>query len=311
MTLDILTWGLRMGVLTSVLIGLVLLVRRPFVRYFGAEATFLLWSLPILRLIMPDFRLPVKHDITPLQALSFEEIELFMRNSFEAAPNAAPETLPAARPIMTANPVDMTVIILSVWIGIGALWLVYNLVRHYKFTRLLRDVSTLPDKGLIDLADQAQAKMRLKRRVQILIAPKDIGPFVTGIIRPLIIVPHNFTEQYSEQAQLFSLCHEISHIKRADVLWVFILLIFRAIHWYNPLVHYAGRRFRLDQEAACDAHTLSKFRGDGDAYDYAMILMANETSNRGQASHSHQMPALSLALTNLSTNLSNGEPHEN
>ena len=228
---DLLTWGLRMGVLTSVLIGLVLLVRRPFVRYFGAEATFLPWSLPILRLIMPDFRLPVKHDIAPLQALSFEEIELFMRNSFEAAPSAAPETLPASPPIEAVNSVDVTALILSVWIGIGALWLLYNLVRHYKFTRLLRYVSTLPDKGLIDLAAQAQIKMGLKRRVQTLIAPKDIGPFVTGVIRPLIIVPHNFTEQYSEQAQLFSFCHEMSHIKRADVLWAFVLLIFRAIHW--------------------------------------------------------------------------------
>ena len=52
--IDLLNWGLRTGVVITGLIGLVLLLRRPFARYFGAEATFLLWSLPLIRLCMPD-----------------------------------------------------------------------------------------------------------------------------------------------------------------------------------------------------------------------------------------------------------------
>ena len=38
--IDLLNWGLRTGVVITGLIGLVLLLRRPFARYFGAEATF-------------------------------------------------------------------------------------------------------------------------------------------------------------------------------------------------------------------------------------------------------------------------------
>jgi len=54
MTYDILLWGLRTGLVVSGLIGLVLLLRRPFAKYLGAEATFLLWNLPFLRFLMPD-----------------------------------------------------------------------------------------------------------------------------------------------------------------------------------------------------------------------------------------------------------------
>jgi len=60
MTYELLQWGLRTGLVISGLIGLVLLLRRPFAKYFGAEATFLLWSLPFLRFCLPDVYLPAK-----------------------------------------------------------------------------------------------------------------------------------------------------------------------------------------------------------------------------------------------------------
>ncbi|MEP1231471.1 MAG: M56 family metallopeptidase [Litorimonas sp.] len=306
MTYEILTWGLRMGVLTSVLIGLVLLIRRPFVKYFGAQATFLLWSLPALRLIMPDIRLPVKHDIAPFQEVSFEQMEMFMRGRFDVDPVPASNALPIIPPIEATSSMDIAGWIVFIWIGVGALWMSYHMTRHYKFAHLLKDVSSMPAVSMNTMITQAQSKMGLARAPQVLVAPKNIGPFVTGVIKPLIIVPNNFVTNYSKEAQLFALCHEMSHIKRRDFIWAFALLIFRAVHWYNPLVHYAARRFRLDQEAACDAHSLSKFSGDGDTYDYAMTLLMNEHTDKDPDNKRGAMPALSLALTKLP----NGASHD-
>jgi len=74
MTYDILLWGLRTGLVVSGLIGLVLLLRRPFATYLGAEATFLLWSLPALRLIMPDIYVSAEQNqlASPAQYLPFD-----------------------------------------------------------------------------------------------------------------------------------------------------------------------------------------------------------------------------------------------
>ena len=63
MTSDILTWGVPMFDYVCGMIVLILLIRRPVAKYFGTEATFLLWSIPALRLLMPNIRLPVKNDI--------------------------------------------------------------------------------------------------------------------------------------------------------------------------------------------------------------------------------------------------------
>ena len=47
------TWLLDTLVWTGVLIALVLAVRQPVARHFGAKIAYALWALPLLRLIMP------------------------------------------------------------------------------------------------------------------------------------------------------------------------------------------------------------------------------------------------------------------
>jgi len=306
MTEELLQWGLRTGLVVSGLIGLVLLLRRPFAKYLGAEATFLLWSLPALRLLMPEVRLPVKDSIefAPLNALPYAEMELFMAGMFNDK-EAVGENITA--PVPALNQIDILGIIAVLWVAGGVLWLSYHLIRHYKFSRLLRNVSSLPDASLTANIEKARQLMGLTRSPKIMTAPKAIGPLVTGIINPLIIVPKDFAAEYSNDAQLFALCHEFSHIKRRDVIWAFALLIFRAVHWYNPLVHYAAKRFRLDQEAACDAHTLAKFGRDADAHEYALTLLMSEQVDGPTGN----MPALSLAMNDSAMRDANkGTPND-
>jgi len=42
----------------SLLIVLVLIIRRPFARMFGARAAYALWMLPFIRLVMPEVTIP-------------------------------------------------------------------------------------------------------------------------------------------------------------------------------------------------------------------------------------------------------------
>ena len=45
----------------------------------------------------------------------------------------------------------------------------------------------------------------------------------------------------------------------------------RCLYWFNPLVHMAARRFRLDQELACDAAVLRRHPKDRRSYGEAML----------------------------------------
>src|SRR3546814_9106859 len=45
-------------VMTGALLALVLLVRRPVCRWFGPNAAYALWALPMIRLALPPLALP-------------------------------------------------------------------------------------------------------------------------------------------------------------------------------------------------------------------------------------------------------------
>lgn len=291
--IDLLNWGLRTGVVISGLIGLVLLLRRPFARYFGAEATFLLWSLPLLRLCLPDIKLAGKP-----QGVFIDYERFLVIGDADISPQTAAPLTPA--PELVATQVQTLIssqfmigAIVMVWVTGALLWLSYHLIQHVRYGRLLRHVSIDVPHEFNALIIEALNRVALKKTPMIKIAPKNIGPFVSGLINPIVILPKGFERDYGDEAKLISLVHEFSHIKRRDLWAAFAALCFRALHWYNPLVHYAAPRFRVDLEAACDAYSLSKFKGqDTAAYDYARALLVAEHNETPTV----KIPSLSLAL---------------
>ena len=274
---DILNWALELGVVTTGLIGLVLLLRRPMARLWGSDAVYILWALPFLRLFMPDINLPVKAKVNvpwPTNFYRFETFDGAVLQSGEPAVSTAPALAQTGLQLP-----DWPIFIITIWIMVGAGWATLQLYRHIKYWHLLNRVSSPINDNLKILSRHAADIIGLRKLPRVKVAPKAIGPIVSGTFRPLIILPQDFDVIYTEDEQIYALCHEMAHIRRYDIFAAFALLIFRAVHWYNPVVHYAARRFSLDQEAACDAFLLSRFQ-DSDKVGYAQTLLKAERADK-------------------------------
>ncbi|MDQ1092182.1 TonB family protein [Xanthomonas sacchari] len=97
------------------------------------------------------------------------------------------------------------------------------------------------------------------------------GPLVLGAWRPQVVVPTDFAAHYpTPQAQLV-LAHERMHIARGDTRSNLLLAALRCVYWFNPLLHWAATRFRLDQELACDAAVLARHPNARRHYAEAML----------------------------------------
>lgn len=94
------------------------------------------------------------------------------------------------------------------------------------------------------------------------------GPFVFGIFRPKIHVPFNM------QGKDFSLiiAHEREHIRHGDHIWKLLFYVILIIHWYNPLMWVAYKKFSDDLEFACDERVISKLNED-ERKAYAITLL--------------------------------------
>ncbi len=82
------------------------------------------------------------------------------------------------------------------------------------------------------------------------------SPAVTGLWRPVLLLPESFEHKFSDTEMRLILQHELMHLKRLDLPLNALACLLLALHWFNPLLWLAFLKARADCEAACDAQVL-------------------------------------------------------
>ena len=284
-------WVIETGIAVSLLITLVLIIRRPFAKMFGARAAYALWVLPFIRLVMPEVTIPrifprVANNALPETALSKDMV---LTPEILAALQAEPTLMSQAEPYILPT-------ILGLW-AIGAvIFFLYHWTRQVSYMDQLTYASEPANHIRQALASAARAT-GLKRIPQVRISDEKAGPLVAGFLRPIVILPDNFMTAFTPQQRHYALMHEFMHIKRGDIWVALAWLGFRAVNWPNPLVHYAAKHFRSDQEAACDASVLNAMGDTKEAaagYAETLIHAAKTAISDGRASPQPSQLALTI-----------------
>lgn len=221
------------GLASAAALALVLVLRQPVRRHFGAEAAYALWLL--LPLALVGVLLPAS-PATAGMLVSRADIGGSLRLV------SLPSGLPAR---------DMPETLFITWL-LGALatgaWLA---LRQRRFMAGLGPLRRRPD-GLV----QSLATRGL--------------PAVIGL-RPRIVLPGDFELRYTPVERELVLAHEQVHLRRGDVLATMVFGLLRMLLWFNPLVHLASGRFRQDQELSCDAAVLRLHPRRRRSYGDAML----------------------------------------
>lgn len=112
---------------------------------------------------------------------------------------------------------------------------------------------------------------RLRRSGDVYFSDADVGPASVGLLHPRIVLPHDFAQRYSPREQSLVLAHERTHVARRDALANLAAALCQCVFWFNPLVHLGARRFRQDQELACDAAVMRRHPRQHRAYAEALL----------------------------------------
>ncbi|WP_394221280.1 TonB family protein [Alteromonas gracilis] len=101
---------------------------------------------------------------------------------------------------------------------------------------------------------------------------KAATPMLFGFISPKVLIPFTFKSAFSSQQQALVLEHENVHRKHNDHLWNSVALIIAIVFWFNPVVWFALKSFRVNQELACD-HAVLKNKTEKEKLTYAKALV--------------------------------------
>lgn len=274
---------IQMSITGAILILVIALVRQIAIHKLPKITFVILWGIVLLRLLIPfSLNLPAStRQSTEYLAGDAVAGSLVGSVAEMGAQNTAPDISPrtdiieaintfnALLPDITENITQFSPIT-TIWvIGMLAVAL-FVLVIHYRSRKEYK--SSLPvDNAYINKWLDAQRGIR---KIQVRQSDRITAPLTYGIIRPVILFPKTTDWQDTVKLQ-YILTHELTHIKRLDILQKWLLVVALCIHWFNPLVWAMFILASRDIELSCDEAVVSAL-GESAKSTYAMALIGLE-----------------------------------
>lgn len=146
----------------------------------------------------------------------------------------------------------------GIWlIGVLLVWS-FQLYRHFRFLKLTNRWSEpVAENKILEIFETLTSELNIKTKVRVKFCRVISSPMLTGLIRPVILLPRDIME---EEEYRYIMKHELIHFKRFD-LWLRLMMLgVKSLHWFNPLVYLMDRTISLYGEISCDERVL---QGDG------------------------------------------------
>ena len=212
----------NLTIATSIVVSFVGASRRLLRRIVGPQAAYWLW------LMIPGSALAV---MLPRPSQTFGL-------SAWAVPQSVNHTLASAVAAWTESDASLTSdgIAALVWAVGAAVMLAVTVHRQQTFVRSLRPFGWSNDTCRSHCVAE---------------------PVLVGAWDPWIVLPADFEARYTPEERALVLAHERAHVQRGDASANAIATGWLCLFWFNPLMYWAVRRFRFDQELACDARVLA------------------------------------------------------
>lgn len=146
-------------------------------------------------------------------------------------------------------------VLFFLWLVVTLLLFVRRLTVYQSFvkyvdigSRPLEDISLLERFGLI--MEQHQIKGPVDLRINSLVS----SPLLVGFLHPRIILPHT---DLSESDFYYTALHELTHYRRRDMLYKWLVQITVCLHWFNPFVYLMCRETNRLCELSCDERVIA------------------------------------------------------
>ena len=177
--------------------------------------------------------------------------------------------------ITTAHPLqDIGVLVINhIWLMwlVAALGLLIRKITIYQgFIRYIKaGLTPVSDIQRLDELSIVAERLGIKKPIELCVNPLVSSPLLIGFFHPCIVLPN---ADIPEKDFRYIVLHELTHYKRRDMFYKWLVQITVCLHWFNPLVHLMSREITKACEFSCDEAVLS-IMGSGNAQDYGKTLL--------------------------------------
>ena len=272
------------------LLILALLFGKQFLKNkISRQWQYYIWLVVVLRLLLPfgtevslmgkayqavDQAISQTAPLPPQQQLTLNAPESNLAPAVGAEHHNETVSSPADD-VTTAHPLqDIGVLLINhiwlVWL-VAALGLLIRKITIYQgFMRYIRaGLTPVSDIERLDELSIVAEQSGIKKPIELCVNPLVSSPLLIGFFRPCIVLP---SADIPEKDFRYIILHELTHYKRRDMFYKWLVQITVCLHWFNPLVYLMSREITKACEFSCDEAVLAKM-GSGNAQDYGKTLL--------------------------------------
>ena len=274
-------------------IALLLLLAKPLLRHrIPKTAQYCLWIVVLVSLLVPVSRFvvlpgaqtnmpiaPIHNIVERTVVTTFEDVNRQASISAVPAANIAlPVQAEADVPAYDINPSLFSVVstgFMLVYPGVVLVIMLYNMLAYIRFVKRLRRHHRPARAEERALLYNFKRHMNISRKVMICRNAYVATPMLIGLFKPIIILPDS---EYTNTQLRSVLLHELTHLRRLDVVVKWLSLLACALRWFNPIVWIMQREIDRVCELSCDEAVIRNMNmADKRGYGETLISVASDT----------------------------------
>ena len=163
---------------------------------------------------------------------------------------------------------------------IGVLsFLIWQGRKYSSFKKMLyRNRRKVMDAAVLDCFYTLCRELNIEKRPEIYFCEPLPSPLCVGFMHPAVYIN---SEDREEKDLRLILKHELIHCKRKDLWFKGILMLARALHFFNPFVHWMTKLAEKDMELSCDLAVMENCDlQEREAYSMAILRTVKEANSK-------------------------------
>jgi len=262
-------------IIFSAFLFILILVLSRFLRKKSPLLHIGLWTLVLIRLVLPPgFSNPVaKYNVLNNVRFINEVNNIFSEfntqeyqnhtssiQSVSSTQNALVserETPKIDNPSNNLQVSSLKIAVLGIWLFGFLITLSIYIRKYLYFHRLIWNSSHLQDEHCHVILAHWRKAFKVKRRVKLVYSQQCLLPFTMGVFKPVIYLPQSLVETDDNELLSSVISHEVTHIKHFDALWIKFQNLIQSLYFFYPIVWYVNSRIHLARECLRDTQVIS------------------------------------------------------
>lgn len=143
-----------------------------------------------------------------------------------------------------------TVVVQAVWLPTALVLIVRKITVYQSFVKYLKAASSpVENMNRLEAFGKIIEQNHVKRMVGLYTNCLTASPLLVGLIHPAVVLTQ---AELSDTEFYYTVLHELTHYRRRDLFYKWLVQITVCLHWFNPFAYLMAREVNRMCELSCD-----------------------------------------------------------